>query len=414
MATLTPRNPWVPGIVCSLCGIAALWIFGAYGGIKVFPAVWPALALIILGWVWGVKTAMATAPAGVKPEWGDFIGGMNELSAELNVFFRHIASEFEQQIASTRSELKQAETVLADAIEKLYNGFVGLESSVQVQQGLTFALMQQQGQGGEQLADALSLDSFLRETSDTLSAFVDNVVESSMQAMSLVEKVDDVNTDMDKILGVLNEVKSIADQTNLLALNAAIEAARAGPAGRGFAVVADEVRKLSLRSNQFSEEIRKLAGGVHGSLQAAEKSIEEITSKDMVFALQSKANVEQMMVKIQSMNDNIIRTGDELSDVTRKIDNDVRIAIMSLQFQDMVTQLIKHSDVRLDAMSTIIADIGRIAAEESLQTTTSLNECIDRVNKFKSAIHSASDLIEKTKRSPVKQMDMDAGSIDLF
>ncbi len=69
--------------------------------------------------------------------------------------------------------------------------------------------------------------------------------------MELVEKMETVSQQVQKVLAGLGEIDSISKQTNLLALNAAIEAARAGETGRGFAVVADEVRKLSATSRTF-------------------------------------------------------------------------------------------------------------------------------------------------------------------
>ena len=65
------------------------------------------------------------------------------------------------------------------------------------------------------------------------------------QAVAAMEAIEKSSSEINNIIGVIDE---IAFQTNLLALNAGVEAARAGEAGKGFAVVAQEVRELAQRS----------------------------------------------------------------------------------------------------------------------------------------------------------------------
>jgi len=348
---------------------------------------------------------------------------LTALASDFDALLNALNEEFTVQINNTQSELEQLRTLLGDAIGKLIGSFTGLELAIRHQHHLVFQLTEQHRE--EQVSDSTSEDStnedstqvsededsitfekFLDNTTTTLNMFVDHTIENSKLGMVLVTKMDEINQEIHKIQQILNEVEGIAGQTNMLALNAAIEAARAGPAGRGFAVVADEVRKLSLRSNEFSDEIRLHMGDVASAVNRAEEVINVISSKDMNFALQSKRNVEKMIIKVQEINRTIQHVVQELSDSTADVEHDVKTAVTSLQFQDLATQLIGHSISRQNAMQQVLSGI--IAIDEQHL------ELGNRIGRWHRKLSEARDLIERTRHNPVKQINVDAGDIELF
>jgi methyl-accepting chemotaxis protein len=171
----------------------------------------------------------------------------------------------------------------------------------------------------------------VRETVASINQLTQDVTTTSSEVEQLAERIREISK-------VLDVIRSIAEQTNLLALNAAIEAARAGDAGRGFAVVADEVRALAHRTQQSTQEIEGMIGGIQSGTEKTVIAMQNSNDRartTLEVAKGAGTALEQITEAIAMINERnlvIASASEEQAQVAREVDrNLVNIRDLSLQ-----------------------------------------------------------------------------------
>jgi methyl-accepting chemotaxis protein len=360
-----------------------------------------AIALVaVLVWWTGLRFGFAKPSGAALPAYSESTAMRNGVEALLT----DLSQEGHRQCQTSRNELNRVKDLLAQAINSLVASFGEMNAHIQGQRDLALSIVKNMTEDTSG-PEGVSFAEFVMDTSKTMEAFVDNTLSTSKIAMGLVETMDVIDAEVKAIISILGEIESIAKQTNLLALNAAIEAARAGEAGRGFAVVADEVRNLSQRTNVFSQEIRGHMDAVHGSLDTAHGSIYTVASMDMNFALESKKRVQDTMIRISQINQSMAESARAINAHAEQVSSGVNTAVTALQFQDMTTQLIEHTQVRIDASVALVKQLANVVHQEA---------------DFARGIAAARDSLHHHAREdhqrahPVKQESMNSGDIELF
>ncbi|HCD9342320.1 TPA: Tar ligand binding domain-containing protein, partial [Enterobacter hormaechei] len=147
---------------------------------------------------------------------------------------------------------------------------------------------------------------------------VNNARTGEAVTREVIETMNTIAANSQRIEDITSVINSIAFQTNILALNAAVEAARAGTQGRGFAVVATEVRTLAQKSAVAAKDIENLIAQSVSSVKNGSQLVNR--SGEVIHAIINSVNkvnalMEQISVASEEQSRGIGQVGQAVTEM---------------------------------------------------------------------------------------------------
>lgn len=259
--------------------------------------------------------------------------------AELSHLMDRLAPVWSRQIETGRSQMESS-------VVELMHGF-----------GAIVERLENSVRASEATADGDSetgLVSVFSNSEQRLNGLVGFLADATAHKQALLDEISSLLKFIAELRGMATQVAGIADQTNLLALNASIEAARAGDAGRGFAVVADEVRKLSNLSKETGHRIRATVETISGAIQTAVNTAEAAAARETESLQQSGAAVQEVLSGFRAATNRLTESSGILREESTAIRGEVTDALVRLQFQDRVSQILDHVRQSIELMPSFV------------------------------------------------------------
>ncbi|KAF4516049.1 hypothetical protein B566_EDAN000286 [Ephemera danica] len=349
----------------SLCGASLLLVYLEWHWEAVASA-FGLLALgVLAGWKLSSEHARAVAAALQDREAQDYKArdaARDQVSANLQKLGSLVIAVWGKQIDSSRKKMDDAfvglTTRFAEIVQRLHDAVGSSRRAVG-------ASADQQGRNG--------LVVMLSSNETRLNTIITALTEARQDKEHLLNETRKMVEVIHELKQMAAEVEGIADQTNLLALNAAIESARAGEAGRSFAVVADEVRKLSTRAGENGKRIHGKVEMINRAILSSTAMVESSVERDTRSLEFSMAKIREVLDEFGSAVTGLEQSTGLLQQESERISIEVSEALVQLQSQDRVNQVLMHVQTSIDQVCRkLVPPHGLLQAEDIVEMAGAL------------------------------------------
>ena len=342
---------WSPIIMTSIATASLISISG-WGSASITVSILLLLASVFTGWLLHRRhiniiedllqkkhkseLSEASFYSQILPIWSRQISTSRDVGdkavTKLTVLFGDIVSKLEAMLKISRK------SALAETVQGSEKGFLDVvaNSKADIKSVLT------------DLKTALEV---VNDSKDMLLA------EITMYSVKMKEMAEDANL--------------VAFQSQIIALNAEIEAARAGNAGRAFAAVVSEMRELARQSREASKKMTQQVDSIDSAMIRFYENDKEMSVKESQQLSSAEAMFNDIMERFNKVTVELEDSISILGTESKHIQNNISSALVQLQFQDRVSQIMDHVASNISELTE--------AGTQDLDTDAWLNEM---KNKF--------------------------------
>lgn len=301
-----------------------------------------------LGWL-SVLLAVVLAGAGIAVGLR-LVATQTAVQQSIEVYLAGQAQFGEQVVPVWQGHIESSREQMETAVNALSDRFGGIVDK------LDSALQTASAETNRIESSGNGLSAVFERSEQTLDRLI-ATQDAAMRSMeNMLEKVQGLDQFIGELHGMAADVARIAQQTNLLALNAAIEAARAGELGRGFAVVAKEFRMLSTQSGETGKRIAEKVNIISAAIVDTCTVVRESVAKEDNSTEVAHTTITTVLADFRIIIDAFERSSTLLKNESIGIQSEVNQALVQMQFQDRVSQILTQVNKNLDRLPVVLLE----------------------------------------------------------
>lgn len=265
------------------------------------------------------------------------------------------------------ANLEEANECLKSSAAELRTGSENITQGT-VEAAQTFQEVQERMQTTEAHISALNVE--VKNVEDALAnnkRNMQSMTDEMERLRNTVQSTDEVfavlQSQMNEISTVTEQLTKIASSTTMLALNASIEAARAGQMGAGFAVVASKVQDLAEDSNACSAQVVSVVNNMQTRIEQTTQQLSDSTnainhSIDTLRGFQDAfdhltSQFDSLYQNIEEQNDNVHQMDEIIENLRGKI---TEMTESSATNQASVSAIVDAISIYKDNIDLVVND----------------------------------------------------------
>lgn len=233
-----------------------------------------------------------------------------------------------------KGQVAEASADVENSVLGVCQGFQGMaRQATEAVNAASSAMGVENGDGSKDLISEMQV---------VLHALVHNMRESCEFSESVSTRLTRLETRLSGIEKTLNAIEDLSCRARLVALNGQIEAARLGMAGLAFGVVAQETKDLSVVAAETSKSIRECVTALVIEIKNTSRELRERTQFDVQRFHSSEKQAVDLLQDIDVNQKQMTESLNQTSRISSTLQGEISRAVMSMQFQDRVSQRLGH------------------------------------------------------------------------
>jgi len=352
-----------------------------------------------------------------------------ELIQSMSSVLGNMQDSMSGEVASIRNQTEQIESLLKDAIASLHEAFEEIHAvSDQQMQAMTAMMMGVVGEG-----DGKNIFQKAENASVILTSLVDALLLSSKNNLSALTTMDALQKDLMKARVMEKEKEALiaqlctcgeTEKKNGETIHRLIQQlsddgdhadliAQLRICGEAEKVNGERVHGLTQELLSKQNEQAKYTTKMMLQFKKTHCLIDAVASKDMDEVFAAKERVEQILNHFFQINEMVTESRVQVNKLNADMRKHLGSAIRALQFEDISTQSLAHTDRHLDRMQGMLTILSE-GLPKLTNNDSDMHEYVQQLSAIHIAMLAYHQQLQLEDSNPVSQESMDEGDIDLF